>query len=39
MSSKIAKHMWWHASDSTNEGLLRHPRDSEARKRFDLMHP
>ncbi|XP_020209008.1 uncharacterized protein LOC109793945 [Cajanus cajan] len=38
MSSKIAEHMQWHASESTYEGILRHPRDSEAWKNFNLMH-
>jgi len=31
--------MQWHASRSTNEGILRHLRDSEAWKNFDLMNP
>ncbi|XP_068475194.1 uncharacterized protein [Phaseolus vulgaris] len=35
MSSKIAEHMQWHASGSTNDGILRHLRDSEAWKNFD----
>ena len=39
MSSKIAEHMRWHASRSTDEGILRHPRDYEARKSFDFKHP
>ncbi|XP_027941160.1 uncharacterized protein LOC114194957 [Vigna unguiculata] len=39
MSSKIAEHMRWHASKSTNEDILRHPRDSKAWKTFDLKHP
>jgi len=39
MSSKIVEHMRWHALKSTNEGLLRHPRDSKAWKTFDLKHP
>ncbi|XP_068486941.1 uncharacterized protein [Phaseolus vulgaris] len=39
MSSKIAEHMRWHASESTDEGILRHPRDSEAWKSFDFKHP
>ncbi|XP_068486822.1 uncharacterized protein [Phaseolus vulgaris] len=39
MSSKIAEHMQWHASENTNEGILRHSRDSEAWKNFDLMNP
>ncbi|WVZ04227.1 hypothetical protein V8G54_025033 [Vigna mungo] len=38
-ASKIAEHMRWHALESTNEGMLRHSRDSEAWKKFDLMHP
>ncbi|WVY90399.1 hypothetical protein V8G54_035913 [Vigna mungo] len=38
LSSKIAEHMRWHASESTIEGMLSHPRDSEAWKKFDLMH-
>jgi len=39
MSSKIAKHMQWHALRSTNKGILRHPRDSKAWKTFDCQHP
>ncbi|XP_052732434.1 uncharacterized protein LOC128196236 [Vigna angularis] len=39
LSSKIVEHMRWHASESTDEGMLRHPRDSDAWKKFDLMHP
>ena len=39
MSSKIAEHMRWHASKSTNEGILRHLRDSKAWKTFGLKHP
>ena len=34
MSSKIAEHMRWHASKSTNEEILRHPRDSKSWKTF-----
>ncbi|XP_027351206.1 uncharacterized protein LOC113862314 [Abrus precatorius] len=39
MSSKTAEHMQWHGLESTTEGILRHPRDSEAWKKFDLMYP
>jgi hypothetical protein len=31
--------MRWHALSSNNDGMMRHPRDSEAWKRFDLTHP
>ena len=30
MSPKIANHMKWHANGHVNNGLLRHPIDSEA---------
>ncbi|XP_049389030.1 uncharacterized protein LOC125853389 [Solanum stenotomum] len=36
MCSKIAKHMKWHAEDDNKDGTLRHPRDSEAWKKFGL---
>jgi hypothetical protein len=39
MCSKTAKHMSWHASDTNKDGLIRHPRDGEAWKTFNLMHP
>nr|XP_027189367.1 uncharacterized protein LOC113786234 [Cicer arietinum] len=39
LSSKSAEDMRWHANDSKNDGMLRHPRDSEAWKHFDLTHP
>jgi len=39
MSFKIAEHMRWHSSGSTNEVILRHPRDSKAWKTFDFKHP
>jgi len=39
MSSKIVEHMRWHASKSTNEDILKHPRDSKAWETFDLKHP
>ncbi|XP_052203050.1 uncharacterized protein LOC127808514 [Diospyros lotus] len=38
MSSKTAEHMRWHSVDSNKDGLMRHPRDSEAWKRFDETH-
>lgn len=38
LSSKSAEDMRWHANDSKNDGMLRHPRDSEAWKHFDLTH-
>ncbi|XP_029126234.1 uncharacterized protein LOC114915544 [Cajanus cajan] len=38
LSSKSAKDMIWHAVDSNNDGMLRHPRDSEAWKHFNLTH-
>lgn len=30
--------MRWHAVDNNNDGMMRHPRDSEAWKQFDLKH-
>ncbi|XP_058770484.1 uncharacterized protein LOC131644106 isoform X1 [Vicia villosa] len=38
LSSKTAEDMRWHATDTNNDGILRHPRDSEAWKKFDLTH-
>ncbi|XP_052181001.1 uncharacterized protein LOC127794134 [Diospyros lotus] len=38
MSSKTAEHMRWHSVDGNKDGLMRHPRDSEAWKRFDETH-
>ncbi|XP_073224870.1 uncharacterized protein [Cicer arietinum] len=38
LSSKSAEDMRWYANDSKNDGMLRHPRDSEAWKYFDLTH-
>ncbi|KAK7306021.1 hypothetical protein VNO77_43935 [Canavalia gladiata] len=37
--SKTAKSMRWHALGSNPDGLLRHPRDGEAWKKFDQIHP
>ncbi|OIT20623.1 hypothetical protein A4A49_63398, partial [Nicotiana attenuata] len=39
MCSKIAKYMRWHAEDSNKDGIMRHPRDGEAWKRFDTTFP
>jgi hypothetical protein len=39
LSSKTSEDMRWHALSSNNDGMMRHPRDSEAWKRFDLTHP
>jgi len=39
MCSKTANSMTWHAFGNNQEGLMRHPRDSEAWKTFDLLHP
>ena len=30
MSPEIASHMTWHANGYVNDGLMRHPIDSEA---------
>jgi len=30
--------MRWHAVDTNNDGMMRHPRDYEAWKQFDLTH-
>ncbi|CAK8561187.1 unnamed protein product [Lathyrus sativus] len=38
LSSKTTEDMRWHATDANNDGMLRHPRDSEAWKKFDLTH-
>jgi len=35
MSPETANHMKWHANDCVNDGLLRHPADSETWKSFD----
>ena len=39
MSSKMAQHMRWHATEENLDGRLRHPRDSEAWKVFDAKFP
>ena len=38
MSSKTAKTMVWHANENSDDGLMRHPRDSAAWKKFDETH-
>ena len=35
MSLETANHMKWHANGHVNDGLMRHPTDSEAWKSFD----
>nr|XP_025650886.1 uncharacterized protein LOC112747020 isoform X1 [Arachis hypogaea] len=37
-SSKTAADMRWHATAENKDNAMRHPRDSEAWKRFDLEH-
>jgi len=39
MSSKTTDSMTWHASRNNQDRLMRHPRDFEAWKTFDLLHP
>ncbi|XP_058787440.1 uncharacterized protein LOC131661819 isoform X1 [Vicia villosa] len=39
MCSKTAESMRWHALEANQDGMMRHPRDSEAWKTFDLLHP
>ncbi|OIT26536.1 hypothetical protein A4A49_41017 [Nicotiana attenuata] len=31
--------MRWHSLEGSQDGLMRHPRDSQAWKTFDLLHP
>ena len=35
MSLETTNHMKWHAKGRVNDGLLRHPTDSEVWKSFD----
>ncbi|CAL1412023.1 unnamed protein product [Linum trigynum] len=37
--SKTAENMVWHSKDKKNDGIARHPRDSEAWKNFDVRYP
>ena len=39
MCSKTAESMSWHKLEGNRDGLMRHPKDSEAWKKFDLTHP
>ncbi|XP_075111448.1 uncharacterized protein LOC142181800 [Nicotiana tabacum] len=39
MCSKTAEHMRWHVEDNSKDGIMRHPRDGEAWKRFDTIFP
>lgn len=38
LSTKTAEDMRWHASNTNNDGLMRHPRDSKAWEEFDKSH-
>ena len=39
MSSKMAEHMRWHATEVSVDGKMRHPRDGDAWKAFDRYFP
>jgi hypothetical protein len=39
LSSKTSEDMRWHALSNNSDEMMRHPRDSEAWKRFDSTHP
>ena len=39
MSSKTVEHMKWHAIESNNDDLMRHPKDSKEWKMFDSLYP
>jgi hypothetical protein len=39
MSPKTAKHMTWHQSHHTVDGVMVHPSDNEAWKYFNSVHP
>ncbi|XP_060169988.1 uncharacterized protein LOC132600681 [Lycium barbarum] len=39
MCSKTAESMRWHSVGGNQDGVMRHPRDSQAWKTFDLLHP
>ena len=39
MCSKKFNCMTWHASEKNHDELMRHPRDFEAWKTFDVLHP
>lgn len=38
MSLTTTEELRWHAIDTNNNVMLRHPRDSEAWEKFDLTH-
>lgn len=38
MSSKETKSMVWHGEKNNNDEVMRHPRDPEAWKTFDLRY-
>ncbi|XP_057250051.1 uncharacterized protein LOC130591140 [Beta vulgaris subsp. vulgaris] len=39
ISSKLARHMRWHKDDKKDDGIMRHPADSEAWKSLDKTFP
>ena len=39
MSPRTAEHMTWHQSHDVVNGVMVHPFDSEAWKRFNIVHP
>ena len=39
MSPRTAEHMTWHQAHDTVDGVMMHPSDSEAWKRFNNVHP
>jgi hypothetical protein len=39
MSKKTASSMRWHHAERVDDGVLRHPADSQAWKKFDEQHP
>ena len=39
MSTKTVEHMRWHVIGNYNDGWMRHPRDSEAWKKFNATYP
>ena len=39
MSGQRAKDMRWYIDKRVDDGIIRHPTDSEEWKEFDLQHP
>ena len=39
MSGQRAKDMRWYKDKRVDDGIMRHPADSEEWKEFDLQHP